>query len=109
MTKAIAIIFFLLLPVSAYADVEVNATGSCAMWLKAGKNKVFRQIQEAFVLGLLDGLSLGNNKNFWVTSEGELKVNQALSWVDRYCREKPSEHTITGVQQLFESRAEIAD
>ena len=107
--RALAIIYFLMLPMPVYADVQVNATGSCEMWLKAGKNKVFRQIQEAFVLGLLDGLSLGKDMNFWITSEGELKVNQALSWVDRYCRERPSQHTIKGVQQLFDSRAEEAD
>ena len=52
--RALAIIYFLMLPMPVYADVQVNATGSCEMWLKAGKNKVFRQIQEAFVLGLLE-------------------------------------------------------
>ena len=76
------------------------------MWLKAGKNKVFRQIEEAFVLGLIDGMSVGANMNFWATKEGQVKINQALSWVDVYCRANPLEHTVTGVQKLFNSRAE---
>ena len=71
------------------AQLKLNATGTCAMWLKAGKNKVFRQIEEAFVLGLIDGMSVGANMNFWATKEGQLKINQALSWVDVYCRANP--------------------
>ena len=88
------------------AEPKLNATGTCTMWLKAGKNKVFRQIEEAFVLGLIDGMSVGANMNFWATKEGQLKVNQVLSWVDVYCRANPLEPTITGVQKLFNSRAE---
>ena len=88
------------------AQLKLNATGTCAIWLKAGKNKVFRQIEEAFVLGLIDGMSVGANMNFWATKEGQVKINQALSWVDVYCRANPLEHTVTGVQKLFNSRAE---
>ena len=88
------------------AQLKLNATGTCAMWLEAGKNKVFRQIEEALVLGLIDGMSLGANMNFWVTREGQLKMNQALYWIDNYCGDNPLEHTVIGVWELFNSRAE---
>ena len=105
--RAVAnLVVFLVLTAPVQAQLKLNATGTCAMWLEAGKNKVFRQIEEALVLGLIDGMSLGANMNFWVTREGQLKINQAHDWIDNYCRENPLEHTVTGVWELFNSRAE---
>ena len=105
--RVLAILVVLLaLTGPAQAQLKLNATGTCAMWLEAGKNKVFRQIEEALVLGLIDGMSLGANMNFWVTREGQLKINQVLYWVDNYCRDNPLEHTVTGVWEFFNSRAE---
>ena len=100
------LVVFLALTGPAQAQLKLNATGTCAMWLEAGKNKVFRQIEEALVLGLIDGMSLGANMNFWVTREGQLKINQVLYWVDNYCRDNPLEHTVTGVWEFFNYRAE---
>ena len=100
------LVILLVLTGPAQAQLKLNATGTCAMWLEAGKNKVFRQIEEAFVLGLIDGMSSGANMNFWVTREGQLKINQVLYWVDNYCKDNPLEHTVTGVWEFFNSRAE---
>ena len=105
--RVLAILVILLaLTGPAQAQLKLNATGTCTMWLEAGKNKVFRQIEEALVLGLIDGMSLGANMNFWVTREGQLKMNQALYWIDNYCGDNPLEHTVIGVWELFNSRAE---
>ena len=106
MKYATILILLLSFTVPSNAELKLNATGTCTMWLKAGKNKVFRQIEEAFVLGLIDGMSIGANINFWSTKDGQLAINQVLSWVDVYCRTNPLEPTITGVPKLFNSRAE---
>ena len=106
MRYVLVLVLLLGFTATVQAQLKLGATGTCAMWLEAGKNKVFRQIEEAFVLGLIDGMSVGANMNFWATKEGQVKINQALSWVDVYCRANPLEHTVTGVQKLFNSRAE---
>ena len=106
MRYVLVLVLLLGFTATVQAQLKLGATGTCAMWLEAGKNKVFRQIEEAFVLGLIDGMSSGANMNFWVTREGQLKINQVLYWVDNYCKDNPLEHTVTGVWKLFNSRAE---
>ena len=106
MRYVLVLVLLLGFTATVQAQLKLGATGTCAMWLEAGKNKVFRQIEEAFVLGLIDGTSSGANMNFWVTREGQLKINQVLYWVDNYCRDNPLEHTVTGVWEFFNYRAE---
>jgi len=106
MRYVLVLVLLLGFTATVQAQLKLGATGTCAMWLEAGKNKVFRQIEEAFVLGLIDGMSSGANMNFWVTREGQLKMNQALYWIDNYCGDNPLEHTVIGVWELFNSRAE---
>ena len=106
MRYVLVLVLLLGFTATVQAQLKLGATGTCAMWLEAGKNKVFRQIEEALVLGLIDGMSLGANMNFWVTREGQLKMNQALYWIDNYCGDNPLEHTVIGVWELFNSRAE---
>ena len=43
---------------------------------------------------------MGTELDFWRIGVG-LEVDQALYWMDKYCRENPLSRTITGALKLF--------
>lgn len=91
--------------VSTQADVSIEGGYTdCGYWMRARQQN--RAIAlENYVLGYLDGASVGYDREFW-GADGRIISREAVySWMDNYCRSNPLNLIIPGLWKLFEERA----
>lgn len=106
MRRPLALFLALLLlgssPVSA---VFLQAPVDCGRWAKDRKlDKA--DILEAFVIGYLNGLSLGHGEEFWNAGHAPISRDAVFLWLDKYCDMNPLNYLSDGVDELFNQRAE---
>jgi hypothetical protein len=93
------------LPYAVSAQQVSVAGGSteCAVWVeaRAARNA---EVLEHFVLGCLNGLSLGTGKEFWHSNSVPISRQSVFAAIDDYCRTNPTGMVVTGSIQLFNNR-----
>lgn len=80
---------------SASEGVTVLGSVKCSQWLQARADKK-SQFQEQYLVGLVDGMTLGRAINIWSAKGYSLERNQFFYWMDNYCKNNPLGQTITG-------------
>ncbi|NKK41689.1 hypothetical protein [Rhizobium leguminosarum] len=73
---------------------------NCAQWAEARKVRS-SNVYETYLLGLLNGLSVGSGTEFWFARGAELKREQVFYWMDVYCQAHPLSEVITGAVTLM--------
>jgi len=89
---------------NAISQVYIEGTSDCADWVKARKtNRAV--VLEAFVVGMLGGLSMGRNKEFWHANNVPVSREGVYLWMDNYCQSHPLDVLTQGINQLFRERS----
>ncbi|MGR9412219.1 hypothetical protein [Rhizobium leguminosarum] len=96
----IAIFALAFLAPAAAGGVNVQAPLNCAQWAEARKMNS-SNVYEAYLVGLLNGLSVGSGTEFWFATGAELKRQQAFYWMDVYCQAHPLADVFTGTVALM--------
>lgn len=91
---------------SARAAVVIEGVVDCRDWLEGRANHTAENL-EHYVLGLLNGLTLGRGKEFWRAGGSKFSPTQAYGWIDDYCRANPMHQVMTGAGELFKQRTEM--
>lgn len=93
------------LPGASMAQVVSVAGGSteCALWTQARSAKD-AAVYEHFVMGCLNGLSLGTGKEFWRANATQISRETVYAWMDKYCAPDPLRLIAAGAIELFKER-----
>jgi hypothetical protein len=100
---------FLLFPTSLTAEtfgnkpVNVEGGSDCGDWLASRQRKTSIAL-EHYVLGMLNGLALGTDREFWHADGRAISWDAAYFWVDAYCRSHPTDVLATAVLTFFKER-----
>ena len=108
---SVAALSLLGLPAAAHAQagklpVHVTGGANCGLWL-AARQQHGSDILEQYVVGMLDGLSSGADREFWQADGRAMSWNAAYFWIDGYCRAHPTNFLNTATVRLFEERAGV--
>jgi hypothetical protein len=95
---AIASSSFSFMPSKADAEVRTIGDPTCDIWSEYRNNANISA--EAYLFGLMNGLAVGTANNFWA----DLKPNQVLFWMDKYCDNNPLESVLYGSYKLMGER-----
>ncbi|TAU91259.1 hypothetical protein ELI41_23335 [Rhizobium leguminosarum] len=87
-------------PAASRSGISVEGTLNCAQWAEARKVRA-SNVYETYVLGLLNGLSVGSGTEFWFARGAELKREQVFYWMDVYCQAHPLSEVFTGAVTLM--------
>jgi hypothetical protein len=96
------------LPAAAHAQagklpVHVTGGADCGLW-SAARQQHGSDILEQYVVGMLDGLSSGADREFWQVDGRAISWDAAYFWIDGYCRAHPTDFLNTATMRLFEER-----
>lgn len=102
-------LLFCLVTSSANAEIDpliyTQAFVSCERWqeVRAPKSSF---TTESYLVGLLDGMSVGSKSEFWRAKPNHLATEQVLVWMDVYCGRNPTDTVLDGARKLFEEHTE---
>ena len=93
------------LPQAVKAQQVSIAGGSteCALWVES-RAAHDSEVLEHFVIGCLNGLSLGTGKEFWQANAVPISRQAVFTAMDDYCRTNPAGMIVAGSIQLFKER-----
>ena len=78
----------------------------CGVWVHARQeNRGQARVYESYVLGFLDGIAVGEDREFWSGKARTVSRDAAYLWVDNYCRSNPLSMVVTAVFKLFKESA----
>lgn len=100
---AVAATFLLLHSSEASAELLTTGNADCGKWINARKQNT-ANAYEWFLRGVLNGMALGSDKEFWEAGGVKISGDQADAWMDKWCRENPLSNVIDGAKSLFLSR-----
>ena len=84
--------------------VYIEGTLDCGMWTKARGEQVATALEQ-YVLGLLNGLSLGHGIDFWRADGWVLSRDAVYAWMDNYCQKNQLEDVVPATVQLYKERS----
>ena len=87
-------------PAVARTGISIEGTLNCAQWAEARKARS-SNVYESYLLGLLNGMSVGSGTEFWFAKGPELKREQVFYWMDVYCQAHPLADVFTGTVALM--------
>ena len=90
-------------PVLAQQVSVAGGSTECAVWAEARAARD-SEVLEHFVIGCLNGLSLGSGKEFWQANAVPISRQSVFAAIDDYCRTNPSGMIVTGSIKLFNTR-----
>ena len=83
-------------------EILLEGNLDCATWASSREAKASVAL-EHYLLGFINGLALGNRKDFW-EYPSRIKREQVHYWMDKYCAENPLQYVVYGALALFEER-----
>lgn len=89
-------------PATAREPVWTGTTVECREW--AETRAWLQNDREGYLLGLLDGLSLGTWTEFWRAGGTKISHKQVFLWMDEYCRDEPLSDVTAGALLLYKER-----
>jgi hypothetical protein len=84
--------------------VVVEGLTDCGEWLASRQRQTSAALEE-YVLGMLNGLVIGSDREFWRATEPKISRDAAYFWIDNYCRSHPTEQLNDAVITFFSERA----
>jgi hypothetical protein len=90
-------------PAGTQEGIWAKVTVDCGRWIEA-RTAGRASSLEAYLLGLLDGISFGAWVEFWKAGGIDTSKEQVFLWMDNYCRENPLSDVVPGAFTLFEER-----
>ena len=104
-TTALAAVILVGLCASSQAAAIFVEGGSlqCGQWL-ANRKDQSSLLYESFAIGLLGGMAMGHDKEFWHAGGETLSRDAAFSWIDAYCRDHSSDTVTQAAMTLFRER-----
>lgn len=85
---------------SLAAGIAVEGDVDCGIWVKA-RTEGQSAILEGYVLGLMNGLALASQIEFWQATGVPVGREQVFLWMDNYCRANPLSRTAVGAVALM--------
>lgn len=77
----------------------------CGRWATARKHDG-ADIWEGYVVGFLNGLSLGHDEEFWHAGNAPISRDAVFLWLDKYCDMNPLGLLTNGTIELFNQRTQ---
>lgn len=87
-------------PAASRTGINIEGRLNCAQWAEARKIRN-SNVYESYLLGLLNGLSVGSGTEFWFAKGDELKREQVFYWMDVYCQAHPLSDVFAGAVALM--------
>ena len=84
--------------------VVIEGMMDCGMWLKARKDSTSQSLEHV-VLGFMNGLSFGGQREFWRAGGHKVGREQVFFWLDNYCQKNPMNDVYEGAIVLFRERS----
>jgi hypothetical protein len=75
----------------------------CSTWSTSRAEKIY-QVVEAFVHGMITGMSIGADIEFWKAGGKEIDPPEVFLWVDKYCAANPEPSGYAGAVALINER-----
>ncbi len=91
--------------VSQAQGVKIYAKADCGDWVESRQAKT-GMLLENYLLGVLDGFSLGRNHPFWNYKPIEPSPAQVFLWMDNYCSKNPLSNVWLGADELMNEHTE---
>jgi hypothetical protein len=85
--------------------VYIEGQSDCGDWLSSRQNRSAIALED-FVLGMLNGLAMGADAEYWRADGRGISRDAAYFSVDQYCRQHPTDLLITAVATVFKERVE---
>jgi len=83
----------------AEAQVELKFFVNCADWVTLRKQDAAPY--EGLLVGVLNGLSIGRNTEFWERPGQAISAEQSFLWMDNFCQANPLKSIFDGAYRLF--------
>jgi hypothetical protein len=83
--------------------VQIEGLSDCGDWLASRQQRTAIALQN-FAIGMLNGLALGEGKEFWRADGRPLSRDAVYFSIDGYCRLHPTDLLITPIVVLFKDR-----
>jgi hypothetical protein len=84
--------------------VYVEGKVDCGEWIDARTRNQATPL-EHYVLGVLNGLSVGKGVEFWRADESKPSWEAVFLWIDNYCRASPLDTVFNGTFWLYSKRS----
>ena len=100
---------FLLCPARLTAEpfgdkpVHVRGVTDCGEWLTSRQRNTSVSL-EHYVIGMLNGLTIGTDREFWNADGQTISWYAIYFWIDGYCRSHPTDLLTTAVVNFFKAR-----
>lgn len=88
---------------SAHSQVYLEGSARCVDWAFSRKQEIAIDLQH-LVLGMLNGMALTTNRDFWRANNTPISQHEVYAWMDGYCESHPQDAIIAGVYRLFRER-----
>ena len=92
---------------SLVADAQVTIVGTidCGSWVSSRKSN--NQLMQEWLLGFINGISLGANMELWDANGQTITHQQMYLWMDNYCTKNPLNSVVQGSVELMNERTNI--
>ena len=90
-------------PSAQAQGVLVMGRLDCGEWVEARKGGKAVSV-EHWVIGTLNGLALGKQREFWKANGVEVSQEAVFLWMDNYCNAHPLDLVTAGIVTLFRER-----
>jgi len=90
-------------PAEAKKTVVIAGSTDCGTWVES-RTSATSAVPEFYVLGLLNGLAFGKQREFWHANGDKVSNASVYLWLDKYCRDHPLSNITTGAIALFRER-----
>lgn len=109
MSLSILLSLPLLVSFQPRTSAQITAEGGvdCATWVM-GRKENRAVVLESFLIGVLNGMSMGSRIEFWSTGGNELKREQVFLWMDNYCQRSPLKGLYAGAIEMINERTNDA-
>jgi len=91
-------------PANAQEGVIIEGSLDCGEWVNARTKALSSNLQH-YLLGLINGLTLGHGHEFWRAGGSKLSREAVYLWMDSYCRQNPLKDVVTGAVALYQERS----
>lgn len=102
--SSVFLFFLLTCSLPSHSQVTIEGATDCGQWVEARKYNQAIAF-EHYVLGSLNGWSLGTNREFWVVRGMSVSRAAVFLWLDNYCQRNPLDHLNQGIRSLFIERS----
>ena|SRR6516162_6596792 len=86
--------------------VHIEGIVDCGDWLASRQQKTSIAL-EHYVLGMLNGLAIGADREFWQADGRAISRDAVYFWIDGYCRSHPTDLLNTAVVRFFTERTRL--